>query len=51
MPVNGTIKLSGDKSISHRAILLSSIISGESRLKNISNSDDIKARYRYIFMP
>ena len=43
MPVNGTIKLSGDKSISHRAILLSSIISGESRLKNISNSDDIKS--------
>ena len=43
MAVKGTIKLSGDKSISHRAILISSIINGESRINNISRSQDVKS--------
>lgn len=32
----------GDKSISHRALILSSIADGESRIRNISTGDDVK---------
>lgn len=41
--VNGTLYLSGDKSISHRALLISSLASGNSEMKNLSNSDDVKS--------
>ena len=34
-PLRGNIKLSGDKSISHRAILLAAIAEGESRIQNL----------------
>ena len=41
--VTGTLSLSGDKSISHRALLISSLAEGKSNLKNLSNSDDVKS--------
>ncbi|MCW9066495.1 MAG: 3-phosphoshikimate 1-carboxyvinyltransferase, partial [Ignavibacteriaceae bacterium] len=41
--VNGTLYLSGDKSISHRALLISSLAQGKSEIKNLVNSDDIKS--------
>jgi 3-phosphoshikimate 1-carboxyvinyltransferase len=41
--VTGTLSLSGDKSISHRALLISSLAEGKSYLKNLSNSDDVKS--------
>ncbi|MDZ7624429.1 MAG: 3-phosphoshikimate 1-carboxyvinyltransferase [Ignavibacteriaceae bacterium] len=41
--VSGTLSLSGDKSISHRALLISSLADGKSYIKNLSNSDDVKS--------
>jgi 3-phosphoshikimate 1-carboxyvinyltransferase len=41
--VTGTLSLSGDKSISHRALLISSLAEGKSCIKNISDSDDVKS--------
>jgi len=41
--INGTLYLSGDKSISHRTLLISSLASGNSEIKNLSNSDDVKS--------
>ena len=41
--VTGTLSLSGDKSISHRALLISSLAEGKSYIKNLSNSDDVKS--------
>jgi 3-phosphoshikimate 1-carboxyvinyltransferase len=39
--VSGTLSLSGDKSISHRALLISSLANGKSIIKNLSESDDV----------
>jgi len=41
--VSGTLSLLGDKSISHRALLISSLANGKSYIKNISDSDDVKS--------
>lgn len=41
--VSGKLSLSGDKSISHRALLISSLADGKSYIKNISNSDDVNS--------
>ena len=41
--VSGTLSLLGDKSISHRALLISSLADGKSSIKNLSNSDDVKS--------
>ena len=40
--VKGELTFSGDKSISHRALLMSSLADGKSKIKNLSNSDDVK---------
>lgn len=40
--IEGTIRLPGSKSISNRALLLSSLSKGTTYLKNLLNSDDIK---------
>ncbi len=37
---NGTIRLPGDKSISHRAALIAALAQGQSHLKNFSTSQD-----------
>lgn len=39
--INGTLCLSGDKSISHRALIISSLVKGKSVINNLSNSEDV----------
>ena len=41
--INGCIKVPGDKSISHRAIIISSIAHGRTKIKGYLNSTDIDA--------
>lgn len=41
--VSGSLILPGDKSISHRALILSALANGESELTNLPQSDDIKS--------
>ncbi|MBN2412151.1 3-phosphoshikimate 1-carboxyvinyltransferase [candidate division KSB1 bacterium] len=40
--LRGEIKLPGDKSISHRALILSSIADGDCRITGLSNAEDVK---------
>ncbi len=42
-PLRGTIRVPGDKSISHRALLLPAIADGESRIDGLLNSHDVRA--------
>ena len=39
--MKGNICLSGDKSISHRALMIASLINDESEIYNLSNADDV----------
>ena len=39
--INGEINIPGDKSISHRALMLAAIINGKSRITNISSAEDV----------
>ena len=48
MKISGNIFLKGDKSLAHRAIMLASISKGESRIKNIPNSEDIMSTVNVI---
>ena len=41
--VSGTLNLPGDKSISHRALIISSLARGKSEIINLGNGDDIKS--------
>ena len=41
--INGSIKIPGDKSISHRSIIIPSISSGICEISNILKSDDVFA--------
>ena len=43
MKLSGTIKLKGDKSISHRALMLASIIKNQSKIRNISLCEDVES--------
>ena len=40
--IKGTINLPGDKSISHRVLILASISNGKSRIYNLAQSEDVK---------
>lgn len=40
--IHAEFSFPGDKSISHRAVMLSSIADGESRIRNLSTGDDVK---------
>ena len=42
MPIRGIITLPGDKSISHRALLISSLIKGKHYINNLSTSQDVE---------
>ena len=42
-PLEGDIKVPGDKSISHRALILGSIADGESRLRGLSTGADVQS--------
>ena len=50
MKLSGTIKLRGDKSISHRALMIASIIKAQSRIKNISLCEDVKSTINALKM-
>ena len=39
--INGAVKIPGDKSISHRSIIIPSISSGICEISNILKSDDV----------
>ena len=41
--ISGSLSLPGDKSISHRALIISSLAKGKSKILNLSNSDDLKS--------
>ncbi|HEX7019677.1 MAG TPA: hypothetical protein VF159_06705, partial [Gemmatimonadaceae bacterium] len=43
LTVAGTLRVPGDKSISHRSLILSALASGSSRVTNILASDDVKS--------
>lgn len=44
--VKGELNLSGDKSISHRAVIFSSIANGKSVIENCSDSEDVNSTIR-----
>ena len=41
--IQGELVLPGDKSISHRALIFSAMAKGESRILNLSNSEDVRS--------
>jgi 3-phosphoshikimate 1-carboxyvinyltransferase len=41
--LHGSIRLPGDKSISHRALLFAALASGESSITNLATGDDVRA--------
>src|SRR5437868_9290974 len=43
LKVSGTIRVPGDKSISHRALILSSLADGESTVRGILDSEDVQS--------
>jgi 3-phosphoshikimate 1-carboxyvinyltransferase len=43
LKVSGTIRVPGDKSISHRSLILASLAEGESRIRGILDSDDVRS--------
>lgn len=42
-PLRGELRVPGDKSVSHRALLLSSVASGPSRIRGLLDSADVRA--------
>ncbi len=47
-PLRGTLKLPGDKSISHRALMIGSLAQGTSRIRNLLLSADCRATMRAL---
>ena len=43
MVIKGTLTFSGDKSISHRALMFSALADGESRISNLSTGADVQS--------
>ncbi|MCK7524670.1 MAG: hypothetical protein MZV64_47190 [Ignavibacteriales bacterium] len=46
--VGGELSLTGDKSISHRAVIFSAMASGKSSIKNISLGEDVKSTMKIM---
>jgi len=46
--VNGSLTLPGDKSISHRALMISAMAEGESVITNLSDGEDVKSTYKCL---
>ena len=46
--VCGELSLTGDKSISHRAVIFSAMASGKSTIKNISTGEDVKSTMKIM---
>ena len=47
-PLTGRIRVPGDKSISHRALLLAAMAQGESRIEGLSTGADVQATARAL---
>lgn len=47
-PLRGTVQLPGDKSISHRALLIAALAKQRSHIRNISPGEDVTATRRFI---
>jgi 3-phosphoshikimate 1-carboxyvinyltransferase len=43
LKVSGTVRVPGDKSISHRALILGSLATGQSRVRGILDSEDVRS--------
>ena len=43
MPAKGTLALPGDKSISHRSVMLAALSNQQSKITNLSNGNDVKS--------
>ena len=43
LTVAGTVRVPGDKSISHRSLILASLADGESRIRGILDSEDVRS--------
>jgi 3-phosphoshikimate 1-carboxyvinyltransferase len=43
LKVSGTVRVPGDKSISHRSLILGALASGESRVRDILDSEDVRS--------
>ena len=41
LKLKGSIKISGDKSVSHRALILSAMSNGKTKITNLLESDDV----------
>ncbi|MFL5530031.1 MAG: 3-phosphoshikimate 1-carboxyvinyltransferase, partial [Gemmatimonadaceae bacterium] len=41
--VAGTVRVPGDKSISHRSLILAALADGDSRVRGILHSDDVRS--------
>lgn len=46
--VSGEVRVPGDKSISHRALILAALAKGSSRLRGIARSDDVESTARVL---
>lgn len=46
--VGGELSLTGDKSISHRAVIFSAMASGKSSIKNLSQGEDVKSTMKIM---
>ena len=46
--LNGTAAVPGDKSISHRALLIAALADAPSRVRNLSPGEDVKATTRFV---
>ncbi len=49
MPIRGIINLPGDKSISHRALMLAALTNGECSIHNLSTGEDVESTRNCLF--
>jgi 3-phosphoshikimate 1-carboxyvinyltransferase len=47
-PLRGRVSVPGDKSISHRAVLLASLASGRSEISGLNSGDDVRSTCRIV---
>ena len=47
-PLSGKIEVPGDKSISHRALILAAMAEGDSVIENLSGGEDVRATWRCL---
>ena len=47
-PLTGDVRVPGDKSISHRAVLFSAMAEGTSHLKGVLDSEDVRSSIQAV---